>query len=199
MPNNEQTQKVYVIQHQLGPIKIGRAKDPRQRLKDLQVACPFQLKLRKTQTPDNALEVEKFLHRKFQKYHLQGEWFDVPPGQRDLDIPTKVNKLGIPNKPVEISNNRDTDNEWAEIFERVHRAFRDTKSRTSNYRQLRNQWQEMKSDDPEKQDSERYQSELSLHDIKEDTPSGQKRCSQCGFHYEPQRTRMSFVWWRSLH
>jgi hypothetical protein len=184
MPSYDTQQQVYVIQHELGPVKIGIAKQPRKRLNDLQVACPFQLKLRKTQTTNQAPEIEKFLHNKFKKYRLQGEWFDIPPEQRDFEIPTKINELGIPNKPVEISQNRDTDNEWAEILERVHRAFRDTKPRTTNYQQIRNQWQEMRSDDSNKQDSERYQSELSLHDVKKDTPHGQKRCSQCGFHYD---------------
>lgn len=184
MPSYGEPQQVYVIQHQLGPVKIGITKDPRERLENLQTGTPFKLKIRKTQETEDATEVEKFLHKKFKRYRIQGEWFDLPPGQRDFEIPTTVNDRGLPNKSVESTKDRDADNEWAELLERVHRTFRHTKMRSSNYQQLRNQWQELRSDDPDKQDSEPYQSELSLHGVKEDTPPGQKRCSQCGFHYD---------------
>lgn len=58
-------QQVYVIQHELGPVKIGRARDPEQRIGELQVSCPFKLTLRKTKTPHDAKEVEEYLHNLF--------------------------------------------------------------------------------------------------------------------------------------
>ena len=60
-------------------IKIGYAKEPRERLKALQTANSSQLKLvRAFQVKGRsaALAHEKTLHSKFKKHRLRGEWFD---------------------------------------------------------------------------------------------------------------------------
>lgn len=65
---------VYFIQFQEGgPIKIGNAVDPVQRMADLQVACPFTLSL--VMTMEGGRTKEKQIHHHFEKFRIRGEWF----------------------------------------------------------------------------------------------------------------------------
>jgi len=57
-----------------GPIKIGIADDPRQRLRDLQCACPYELVL--VGHVPAPVGLERFLHRAFAAHRLRGEWFE---------------------------------------------------------------------------------------------------------------------------
>ncbi len=56
-----------------GFLKIGIAKNPRQRLRELQTGCPYALELIAAFRGDT--ETEKLLHRRFAHLHSQGEWF----------------------------------------------------------------------------------------------------------------------------
>jgi hypothetical protein len=71
--------RVYFIEAHDGPIKIGVAQNPMNRLRSLQTGHPFELQLLGT-IPGNATD-EKRLHHRFSKYHLRGEWFseDIKP------------------------------------------------------------------------------------------------------------------------
>ena len=60
-----------------GPIKIGMARNPASRLRDLQVSSPYELEVLASY-PGGAFE-EKELHRKFDGHHIRGEWFDRSP------------------------------------------------------------------------------------------------------------------------
>jgi hypothetical protein len=64
-----------VVGHQA--VKIGYAADPRKRLGDLQVGCPFPLVLLDIFPTDNAREIEAALHSRFSAERMQGEWFDL--------------------------------------------------------------------------------------------------------------------------
>lgn len=68
-------QCVYFIQVATdGPIKIGTTSCVGQRVRDLQIGCPFQLRILGTmQGGDRNLERE--LHSTFAKLRLKGEWF----------------------------------------------------------------------------------------------------------------------------
>lgn len=69
---------VYFISDNLGHIKIGIAKDPSERKKDLQTANPMKLQiifLMHVNDYNHARILEKELHEKFKKDRLQGEWF----------------------------------------------------------------------------------------------------------------------------
>lgn len=63
-----------------GFIKIGvsrRGRSGELRLRDLQVGCPFTLRLLSQVEGGRSLEAR--LHQQFRKYHVRGEWFrDVP-------------------------------------------------------------------------------------------------------------------------
>lgn len=69
---------VYLIQKGYGAIKIGVSKDPEKRCKELQIGNGSKLFLIakfpcKTRNDANILEKE--LHRKFEKFRMNGEWF----------------------------------------------------------------------------------------------------------------------------
>ena len=66
--------KVYFIQQSDGgPIKIGTAKDPEQRLAALQTGNPQELRLLGSVLGSRAVELG--LHELFRAYRLNGEWF----------------------------------------------------------------------------------------------------------------------------
>lgn len=68
---------VYFIRRGLdGPIKIGRTDDVRSRLRGLQTGSSERLLLLGMHPDPND---EFFLHRKFGRYRLDGEWFEASP------------------------------------------------------------------------------------------------------------------------
>lgn len=73
---------VYFIQAEDGgPVKIGRSKNPTERLKALQTASPKRLVIRRLQSMHyhESLKVEKGLHRRYAEARLDGEWFRPIP------------------------------------------------------------------------------------------------------------------------
>lgn len=69
---------IYIIQAEGTPrVKIGWAKNPEQRRRELQTGSPYPLKLLHTiETDEKELEAE--LHRQYQTCRVQGEWFELP-------------------------------------------------------------------------------------------------------------------------
>jgi hypothetical protein len=68
---------VYFAQSLIGgPIKIGTAQDPQQRLKELQACCPFPLVFLHV-VEGGGRSLEQTLHRRFRHHRLHGEWFDA--------------------------------------------------------------------------------------------------------------------------
>ena len=62
------------------PVKIGIAKNPESRIETLQTGCPFDLRLiTKIERPSRkaAHDLESFIHDKFKKYRMNGEWFKL--------------------------------------------------------------------------------------------------------------------------
>jgi hypothetical protein len=71
---------VYFIKAKSKPpmVKIGRAKDPEHRLVELQIGCPFELKLvgkLKCRSEEHTSEAERHLHHLFRRDRQRGEWF----------------------------------------------------------------------------------------------------------------------------
>jgi len=64
---------VYFIGPEHGPIKIGSARDPYERLLNLQVASADQLYI--YAVADGGYEAEKDLHREFASERIRGEWY----------------------------------------------------------------------------------------------------------------------------
>jgi len=72
---------VYFISNQRkSVVKIGIANNPTQRLKTFQTANHEKLiilKVIKRNNRTKAFQLESALHRKFKKFHIQGEWFKL--------------------------------------------------------------------------------------------------------------------------
>ncbi|HEY9768560.1 MAG TPA: GIY-YIG nuclease family protein [Coleofasciculaceae cyanobacterium] len=77
------TEYVYFIHsEESNTIKIGRAKNVEKRLKSLQTANPYELKIIKmfkVKGGKAAQELEHDLHQKFDHLRLSGEWFKAEP------------------------------------------------------------------------------------------------------------------------
>ena len=68
---------LYIIQSdQTGALKIGRSKNPKNRLKQLQTGSPYKLKL--LVSVNDKGHLEKRLHERLKNYKAacKGEWFD---------------------------------------------------------------------------------------------------------------------------
>ncbi len=68
---------VYAIAEQGGAIKIGVAKEPAKRLRDLQVGHPRALRLVHVAACAEARVVERAAHERLSASRASGEWFDV--------------------------------------------------------------------------------------------------------------------------
>lgn len=68
---------VYVILCQ-SFVKIGISDRPDKRLMEMQVGCPFELKVIARYPSPNAKHDESRLHDLLVKFHVRGEWFKIP-------------------------------------------------------------------------------------------------------------------------
>jgi predicted GIY-YIG superfamily endonuclease len=68
---------VYLIRGNDGKYKIGIAKNPKKRIKQLQTGNSDELTLIETYPSENASKIESALHRQFSHVKLNGEWFDL--------------------------------------------------------------------------------------------------------------------------
>lgn len=72
---------IYFIQcGKNGPIKIGSSDEPDKRMEQLQVGCPYELKMlwKYRENGDNTADYETRevdIHKKFQHERVRGEWF----------------------------------------------------------------------------------------------------------------------------
>jgi Meiotically up-regulated gene 113 len=67
---------VYFIESDMR-IKIGWARDVRQRIRDLQCGNPNEIELRDAIADDDALALEALLHRFFSDHRENGEWHSL--------------------------------------------------------------------------------------------------------------------------
>lgn len=77
---------LYFIGAEVGPIKIGVAGEPRQRLRQLQTANPYKLHLLAV-LPYGGLQEGEY-HARFAAHRLEGEWFERHP-----DILNEIERL----------------------------------------------------------------------------------------------------------
>ena len=76
-PNPIKPMYVYIIR--LGMyIKIGIARNVRQRISAIQIGSPYEIVLLRCWQTMNAREEEKWLHNRLDQYHHRGEWFRLP-------------------------------------------------------------------------------------------------------------------------
>jgi hypothetical protein len=88
--------QIYIIECQKhGVCKIGVSSDPLKRLKSIQTGYPWPLTVRAVIDSVDAFAEESVIHRKYQQWRLEGEWFDACVA---VDI---EKRLAIP--PAELS------------------------------------------------------------------------------------------------
>ena len=68
---------VYLIRGNDGRYKIGIAKNPKQRIRQLQTGNSDELTLIETYESENASKIESALHNRFSHVRQSGEWFDL--------------------------------------------------------------------------------------------------------------------------
>lgn len=80
-PHRHKKEKTYLYFASDGEfVKIGVSNSPTTRLIDLQIGNPRRLCILATyefQWREEAHELEQYLHFRFRKFRLSGEWFDV--------------------------------------------------------------------------------------------------------------------------
>lgn len=82
---NTSVKRLYVIKHELGPVKIGISENPEQRLEEIQRFCPYRLELESVFKAKDPHRHEAHLHSELSHRKVRGEWFDLPPRlERDL-------------------------------------------------------------------------------------------------------------------
>ena len=89
---------IYLIDGGNGLFKIGKAKDPYARFKDLQVGSPVKLNLLHQIDSIQPNRVEYQLHKYFDKQRNHGEWFKLTKEQVDKLIaiePFQLDYLGF--------------------------------------------------------------------------------------------------------
>lgn len=70
--------KVYVMECERH-YKVGVALDPHSRVTDLQIGCPFPIKLVMTITHPNAKTLESKLHQLYRRHRVRGKWYALSP------------------------------------------------------------------------------------------------------------------------
>lgn len=68
---------VYLIRGNDGKYKIGIAKNPSQRIKQLQTGNSDKLQIIETYQSENASKIESALHHRYAHVRNEGEWFDM--------------------------------------------------------------------------------------------------------------------------
>jgi hypothetical protein len=74
---------VYVLKSVSGHYKIGRTKDPKDRLKTFSVKLPFEVEYELLIPSSNHKALEAELHQRFKEKHINGEWFSL--AQDDIE------------------------------------------------------------------------------------------------------------------
>ena len=64
-------------------VKIGFAKNLKQRMSNIQSGCPYEINLFTCAHAPNYREVEKYLHNYFSGFNSYGEWFSLDGDQLD--------------------------------------------------------------------------------------------------------------------
>lgn len=70
---------VYILRSTTGHYKIGRTKDPENRLRIFDVKLPFRVDFTLLISSDRHRKLEQELHRRFADKRLDGEWFALTP------------------------------------------------------------------------------------------------------------------------
>jgi hypothetical protein len=105
-PSGKRAGAIYFIEADgLGRVKIGSAKDPAKRLKELQTGSPARLRILATIQTDDPRRLEHRLHKTFMDARILGEWFHATRTlTRIIDaaagIPTEIDYRRLSERPT---------------------------------------------------------------------------------------------------
>ncbi len=95
---------IYFIAQNNNTIKIGYSKNIKKRINSLKTASPYPLLL--LGYIEGNMDMEKFLHEKFKRFHLEREWFSVSEDSRDSrEILDFVNDNTLTNTYCDFDDN----------------------------------------------------------------------------------------------
>jgi hypothetical protein len=83
---------VYLIRGNDGRYKIGIAKNPNQRIKQLQTGNSDRLELIDVYQSENASKIESALHFQYNHVRQHGEWFDLSVSD-EVDFKKKCSQI----------------------------------------------------------------------------------------------------------
>lgn len=87
---------VYFILTESGAVKIGVAADPATRLQKLQVGNHERMHL--VRVIDGGFDEERWLHQRFLKHRIRGEWFAFVPEMMTVRPPDFVRRAPAPKQ-----------------------------------------------------------------------------------------------------
>lgn len=100
-------QFVYLIKSETGLFKIGISTNPRSRLSSIISSSGMNAELIAFYaTEDDARDVEKKLHKLFEKYRVRGGWFDFPDTYSLEKFETLCDRYGMIPQSFEIENEK---------------------------------------------------------------------------------------------
>lgn len=104
--------KVYLIRQgdrPNSPTKIGYSSDIEGRLKSLQVSNPYKLNIQcllPCESKEHARQLEGFLHKRYWRGHIRGEWFNLKRGKALPTLLAEFNDLSGEDKVKMYSGRR---------------------------------------------------------------------------------------------
>jgi hypothetical protein len=108
---------VYALRS-LGMVKVGFAKSVKIRVRQLQTGCPGEIEILAAHRVKYPRTVETLWHSRLRRYHVRGEWFEVPADE--LKFVVESLRRGLIPENAEI--------EWAGLIEQCRfcgdRAYR---------------------------------------------------------------------------
>jgi len=118
---------VYLILHEHGYVKIGKAKDPYSRFNSIKTGSPYNLRLWKvarcfkyTTYLDHG-HLEDYLHSELEEYNVRGEWFDVDPVEAFQTLARSVREDGKPG--IWMCDAEDRIERFADLGRRMSEVF----------------------------------------------------------------------------
>lgn len=139
------TQYVYLMQSENGLFKIGISKDPRKRLAQIRTGSGVEVELVAFYLTDGpARDVEKKLHKLFDKYRLLGEWFKFPETYSLEKFETLCDRFGMTKQGFKLNNKGIIEYEW-ETLKVENDLGMSTKETTQQWiERMNREWEESK-------------------------------------------------------
>lgn len=93
---------VYLLKSPSGAYKIGRTKNPKDRKRTFNVKLPFEIEFISLIKTPNMVNLERQLHDRFSRKHIDGEWFNL----NEKDVQYIKSLEGNVKRPGRVSRKR---------------------------------------------------------------------------------------------